>query len=322
MMKPPGITRTSTALLALLLLILCLNSLASCTERKTKLNIEMIVAGTETEFWMSAYAGAQAAAEQYNVKVKMFGPGLESDYRRQEGILRQSITRKPDAIILAANDSSITADLPNPSAVDGITLIAIHSGAGGSKWVSYVGSDNYRMGTALAAEIKSRFTGGAVAVVSFIEESPAAQEREAGFLDEMAESPAFLILETAYCDSDIETAKTLALKLMAENDNLAAIACLNSQSTIGSGMAIEETGTRSVFLAGIDCTTEEVGLIERGILGVTLLQNPYAMGYFGLEAAVKSLRGEPPEKTIHTAFRVINKENLFSEENQRLIFPL
>jgi len=109
---------------------------------------------------------------------------------------------------------------------------------------------------------------------------------------------------------------------MSDNEDLTAIACLNSQSVTGACMAVEESGNTAVFLAGVDCSKEETGLIENGVLSVTVLQNPYAIGYFSIEAAAKALSGGSPGKTNYTAFRVINKNNLFTDENQRLIFPL
>ena len=310
------------ALALLLTLIFCAVVSVSCFERKNQFSIEIITAGTETEFWSSAYSGAQAAAEVYNASVKLFGPALEEDYSRQENALRQSIERKPDAIIIGAADSNMAAELANLAADNGIQIVAAASPIGGDKRVTYVGSDNYELGQTLSREIKSRFLGGAVAVISFTKESLAAEERELGFLEEMAGDPAFRTLETLYCGSDAEKAKQLALKLLADNDDLTAIACLNAQSTIGASRAIEQSGYQGIFLGGIDCSVEEAELIERGVIGVTLLQNPYAIGYFGVETAVKKLRGESPDKNIYTKFHIITRENMFKEEYQRLIFPL
>ena len=318
-MKP-----SARALALMLALIFCAAIFASCIEQKKKYNIEIIVAGTETEFWRNAYAGAEAAAEEYNVNVKLFGPQFEADYYRQENILRQSIERKPDMIVLAAADCSVTVELVDLAAKNGIPILAVDSHTGGSKLIAYVGSDNYELGRTLAREIKSRYNnkGGAVAVVSYIKGSMAAKEREDGFLEELSGSPDFRLLETVYCDSDAETAKSLVFKLMSDNDDITAIACLNAQSTIGACKAIEEKGYQGIVLAGVDCAAEEAELLERGILDVALLQNSFAMGYLGVETAVKKLRGETPDTTIYTEFCVITKENMFFEENQRLIFPL
>jgi ribose transport system substrate-binding protein len=203
-----------------------------------------------------------------------------------------------------------------------ISIVAINADTGVGQFTSCVGSNHYKIGQTLADEIKSRFSGGVVAVLSDIETSAATKARASGFSDKMAENTEFSILETAYCDADPETAKEQTIALMAENKDLTAIVCLSEQATVGTGRAIEETGNDSIFLAGTECSEEAVWLLERGILDVALLQNSYAMGYFSVEAAVKNLRGVSVEKVIETEFSIITKENMFTKENQQLIFPL
>lgn len=76
--------------------------------------------------------------------------------------------------------------------------------------------------------------------------------------------------------------------------------------------------------SGVDdylCTVEEADYMEQGILDVAVLQNPYLMGYFSVETAYNVLTGKRVERNIHTEVYVIDKENMFSEEYQRLIFP-
>jgi ribose transport system substrate-binding protein len=237
--------------------------------------------------------------------------------------MRQSIERNPDAIILAAADSPEMAELKDLATGNGIAVVAVDSPFSKDKRAIYVGSDNYELGITLAKEVKSRFVGGAIAIISYIEESNAAIEREAGFLDEMLRSPEFSIIKTVYCDSNPETAKEQTLKLIVyDNASLIAVACLNEQAVSGAGMAIEETGRLDVFLAGIGCSSDGARYMELGVLDVTLLQNPFAMGYYSVEAAVRNIRSEQNEGVIYTDFRVITKENMFLEENQRLIFPL
>ena len=318
-MRSKGIVR---ALPVVLGWILCAALLVSCTASTARLNIELIAAGTETEFWVGAYTGAQEAAEQYNANVKLFGSTLEKDYGRQANILRQSIARKPDAILLAVADGAVMGELIDLAAKSGISVIAVDSPVGAEQSVPYVGSDNDALGRTLAREIKSRCAVGRVAVLRDIEVSPAEKEREAGFLAELSKSPEYQILETVYCESNVDTAKKLTRDRLSGSDRPAAIACLSEATTIGAGKAVEETSSLSVVLAGVGCSEEEARLMERGILDVTLFQNPYAMGYYGLKTAIQRLRGEPADAVTHTEFHIITKENMFSEENQRLIFPL
>lgn len=66
---------------------------------------------------------------------------------------------------------------------------------------------------------------------------------------------------------------------------------------------------------------EEAAYVEKGILDVAVLQNPYMMGYYSVETAYKILTERPYEKSVYTDVTVVDRENLFSKEHQQLIFP-
>ena len=46
------------------------------------------------------------------------------------------------------------------------------------------------------------------------------------------------------------------------------------------------------------------------------------MGYLGVETAVKLLEGEQVETYINSGSELITKENMYTEENQKLLFPV
>ena len=45
------------------------------------------------------------------------------------------------------------------------------------------------------------------------------------------------------------------------------------------------------------------------------------MGYLGIKVAVDSINGKKVEKNIDTGSKIITKENMYSQENQKLLFP-
>lgn len=52
------------------------------------------------------------------------------------------------------------------------------------------------------------------------------------------------------------------------------------------------------------------------------MQNPYAMGYLGVEKAWQSLQGMKFDKNelIDTATQIVTKENMFTMESQKALF--
>jgi ribose transport system substrate-binding protein len=61
--------------------------------------------------------------------------------------------------------------------------------------------------------------------------------------------------------------------------------------------------------------------MEQGVINVAIIQNPYLMGYYSVETAMRHLAGKDVDRFIFTETRVVNKDNMFTEENQQLIFP-
>ena len=317
---------------AIMLAIACFVVLqASCAGHSRPFRIELISASMETEFWTCIRSGAHAAAKLYNAEIKTFGPGLEKGDSRQENLLRQSIARSPDAIILSGIDSVEVTGLVNLALNSGIKVVSVESRVNTEdNRVLFAGSDNYMLGKSMAQEIKAALASGMVAVVGQKGGPLSAKEREKGFLEEMAvDSLEYQILEPLYFDFEAlylgigpEAPAVRILDLLNKNGNPDAVVCLDAQATTSIGRAIDETDYTPVFLAGVDCSVEQAGLIEQGILDMTLLQDPYSMGFFGVELATKQLSGRMADISIHTDVRIITRENMFSEENLGLVFPI
>ena len=51
-----------------------------------------------------------------------------------------------------------------------------------------------------------------------------------------------------------------------------------------------------------------------------MVQNPFAIGYLGVRSAAELLSGKEIEPQIITSTTVITKDNMFDEENQRILF--
>ena len=63
-------------------------------------------------------------------------------------------------------------------------------------------------------------------------------------------------------------------------------------------------------------------MLETGEVDALVVQNPFAMGYLGIENAYQLINGKKPEhKEVFTETLTAFRENLFDEANQKLIFP-
>lgn len=313
------VRRITATLMTVLLVIV----LVSCSTVKKEYQVDLIVKSTDSDFWGSVYDGAKAAGAKYNINLRFLGPDEEKNYRNQVRIIEQSAARKPDAIILAAADYSIMTK-PMENAVDaGIPVIMLDSAVDSDRWKSFVSTDNTNAGAVLAAEVAKRIdkSDAKIGVISFVKNSSPSQERYSGFTNYITQNTRMSIARTVYCDSDIDLARKLTLEMIKNSPDITVIVGLNAQAATGAARALAELGRKDIFLAAIDCTVEQAAYMEQDILKVAVLQNPYLMGYFSVQTTYKVLKKEPVEKNIATDVCVVDKENMFSEEVQQLIFP-
>ncbi|MBW7461445.1 substrate-binding domain-containing protein, partial [Paenibacillus sepulcri] len=97
---------------------------------------------------------------------------------------------------------------------------------------------------------------------------------------------------------------------------------LNEPTTVGAGRAIQELKLKDrVSLIGFDSSVNEIKLLDEGVMKATVIQRPFQMGYLSVKTAVDAVRGKKVPKMIDTGSLVITKQNMYEEENQKLLFP-
>ena len=62
-------------------------------------------------------------------------------------------------------------------------------------------------------------------------------------------------------------------------------------------------------------------MLETGEVDALVVQNPYAIGYLGVETAYRLLNGQKlPSPEIDTSTMLVTRENMYTEESQRILF--
>ena len=125
-----------------------------------------------------------------------------------------------------------------------------------------------------------------------------------------------------YSEGKEERAYDITKKLLLERPDLNGIVGLNEPSTVGAGRAIRELGLAGkVKLVGFDSSVKEVKRSKR-VLQSTIVQKPFNIGYLGIKTAISIIEGDKVLRNVYTDSVVINKDNMYTEENQKRSFPL
>jgi ribose transport system substrate-binding protein len=100
---------------------------------------------------------------------------------------------------------------------------------------------------------------------------------------------------------------------MTAYPDLAGIYATNEGTTVGAGNGIEQAGKKGIVkLVGFDWTADTKALVERDVLMASMVQNPYQMGYLGLQAGVDLLAGKSVPREKDTGVTVVTKANMNS----------
>ena len=316
--------RRSLKIMAIFLVMLLLVS--GCTNenlntKDAEINISIIVKKKDHEFWAVVEMGAEAASKEFGVNIDFDGPLNEKDIDIQIGMVEEVINSDTDALVLAAGDFTKLVPVAEKVKALGIPVIIIDSNIDSDRMNSFIGTDNVdagkQLGHALINEVGKKCK---VVVMSFVKGAATANEREAGFLSTISAYPDIEVVDTVYCNSEDKTAERLTKELVRDHKDIDAFVCLNAYGTIGTARAIHEW-RKDIKVIGFDSAPEEISYLEKGVIQTLVVQNPFSMGYLGVKHAVDALNGNPIPKVVKTESKMIDIDNMYLPENQKLLFP-
>ena len=292
-----------------------------CGETR-RYSIAVIVKSTNSDFWRGVEDGANAAAVGYNANVSFGGPELEEDYLSQNSLIITAVADGVDAIVLSAVDPERSKDAVDAAVAAGVKVIEIDSGTDSDRTSCFIGTDNKEAGELAAKAALDAVSGKAVVgIVNCGENSENLTERRDSLIA-YVESAGGTVAGISGSVSDTQSAKKAAKELLAANSDINVLIGINEWATLGAGYYIRENGLGDeIACVGFDSNRASIGMLENGELDALVVQNPFAIGYLGVESAVKLLRGEKVSD-ITTSLTVITSENMFAPENQRKVFRL
>lgn len=274
------------------------------------------------EFWQVMDQGVFAAAKEYGVKVQVVGTNTETDIDGQIRLLEKALSDKPKGIILAATDYNRLIPIARKIKDAGITLITVDSGINGGISSSFIATNNYEAGIKAGESLRKWVApDSTIAIISFVKGSATAIERESGVRDNLQDG-GYTVLDTYYSNGFQDKAYEIATNLLLTKPEIKGIISLNEPSTVGAAKAVQDLGANSrVKLIGFDNSMDEIAFLEDGILQAIVVQKPFNMGYLAVKTALQVYNGEKVSSRIDTGSEVITKENMYTSENQKLLFP-
>ena len=317
-----GNNRTLAALTAALSLLLC--SCTSTSGISAPHTVTLIAKSTQTEFWLSVFAGAEAAATEYNLDLNIVGPDAEEDYETQNQMVDKAVQAGTEALVFSAIHYDNNADAIDAAAQKGVKIVAIDSNVDSQAVSTYIGTDNYAAGQMAAQAALARTEGELhVGIINYDISSANGQERERGAVETFTRSGRAQVVSVINTLAESHIAQTDTTALLTQHPEINVLLAFNEPTSVGAAKAIENRDAADdIFLVGFDSNVSTVDGLQNGTVDALIVQNPYAMGYLGVESAYKLLtgQGKQVDPTVDTSTQIVDRNNLFSIDSQKALF--
>lgn len=281
-----------------------------------KPKIALVMKSLANEFFSTMAQGAAkhhvAHAQDYDLIVN--GIRNETDLAEQVNLVEQMIARQVNAIVIAPADSKALVTVLKRAKEAGILVVNIDNKldadalkqAGLS--VPFVGPDNRagarKVGEALAKLLKA---GDNVAIIEGIPTAFNGQQRRLGF-EEAMKAAGVNIVTVQSGNWEMDKANNVAAAILSEHPDLKAILAANDNMALGAVAAIEASGKNGkVLVVGFDNIGAIRPMVAEGRIVATADQHADLLAVYGIEAALKILKGEAPPADQTTEVDLITK---------------
>ena len=312
-------------ILSVILTLALLCALCACTRADDKKYVAVIAKAVNSDFWHNVKNGVYSAATEYNVTVTFDGPQNEEDYETQNALIEAAVKNGAGAIVLSAIDFNNSVDTVNAAVKNGVKVITIDSGLNSDAVSLFIGTDNIAAGKAAGKAAIEGFAQESniyIGLVNYNADTDNGNQREEGFREYISSFNNAQVLASVTAQSNEESATAAAKRLLAQDPRINDIVGFNEWMTLGVGNAVKQLGlSGKVRAVGFDSNITSVSMLETGEMDALIVQNPFAMGYLGVEKAAALISGEPIDgNTLYTSVTTVTKENLFDDDIQKILF--
>ena len=294
--------------------------------------VAVIPMGATHQFWKSIHAGAVKAqrelqARGIDVEVIWKGPLKEDDRGQQIEVVENFVGSRVMGIVLAPLDSKALVAPVEEAVRAKIPVVIIGSPLKSPAPVSFIATDN-RLGGRMGARRLGTLLGGEgrVILLRVAVGSAASEEREAGFLEELAALYPRIRVISADQHGGVtrDTAYRVAQNLLNRfGRQVTGIFTPNESTTSGMLLALRDAGLAKgrVKFVGFDASPNLVAGLQADDLQGLVVQDPMKMGYLGVMTVVAAARHEAVPAFVDTGVTMVTRENMADSAVTELLHP-
>jgi ribose transport system substrate-binding protein len=292
---------------------------ASPASNSGKPRVALVMKSLANEFFATMAEGARKHQREHAGDYELIVNGIkdERDLSRQVALVDEMIAQGVGAIVIAPADSKALVSACKRAKEAGIVVVNIDNKlddgvlADQKIAVPFVGPDNRagarKVGEYLAKRLKS---GDQVGVLEGIRTAFNGQQRRLGFEDAM-KGAGVTIADSQTAQWEMDQANRIASAMLGEHPQIKALLCCNDSMALGALAAVKSAGrSGEVLIVGFDNIAAIRSAIKDGSVLATADQHADQLAVFGIELALKLLKGQKPPADTTTPVDLITAESL------------
>lgn len=293
----------------------------SAGHAEDKPKVALVMKSLANEFFRTMEDGAKDYQKAHADEFELIANGIknETDTGEQIRIVEQMVNAGAKALVIAPADSKALVSAVKKAMDQGVVVINIDNRLDPellkSKGISvpFVGPDN-RKGARLVGDYLANEklkAGDQVGIIEGVPTTTNAQQRTAGFKDAM-EAAQIKIVSVQSGNWEIDKGNAVAASMLNEYPDLKALLAGNDSMALGAVSAVRAAGKAGqVQVVGYDNINAIKPMLADGRVLATLDQAASQQAVYGIQAALKMVKGEKPDvdadNVIQTPVQLITK---------------
>ena len=259
--------------------------------------------------YAAARLGAERTAARLGASVVHYVPQQPDSIEEQIALVEQAIAARPDAVLFVPVHDTAMNDSVRKLNDAGIPVVNFLNRLTKGRFVTFVGSDDYRVGYDIAVRLFRHLGGkGDIVVLEGVPGAVTSRDRMRGFNAALEQWPGIRVIAARAANYQQETARRVMKELLPGLPRLDGILSANDVMSLGAIEALEAAG-RSAAVVGVNALPEAITAIKSGKLLATVDFDALKITCIATEAAIRHLRGQPVPKDIELPVQIVDAAN-------------
>lgn len=287
--------------------------------------VSVIVEDSNNDRWIAMRQGLEQAARDYNIKMNYVFSGEFNDMEEEMELIEREVRSGAEGLIIQM--------VPGDGGLEGLEDVAVQTAVmlietdvEPQGVYDVTGPDNRKIGEVLGIEVAEDIDDFGepkkVGILCRDKEQIAIRQRLAG-LQEIMESESVEVLWS------LEGSRESIARKLTEYDQKEPVEIIIAMGNDETELAVDyligrgEERKANCFLYGVGCSEKAVYYLDKGWIRSLVVPNEFNMGYLSMEGIAKQLNYRLSNaESVETDYLVIDKDNLYEEENQKILFPI